>query len=115
MEPLTLGLAVSSLLGPLLGALGGFWSGRWASRDSYSDLVLQFEKDRLAGAIMRDQVDELLERITQERKRIIGERSQIRAKQAAADVVDPAAIIPTTDGRDAQIEAVRARYEPGHH
>ena len=113
MDPLLVGLGVSALIAPILGVVGGFWSGRHASRDSYSDLVLQFEKDRVATAILRDQVDEMLERIGQERKRITGERTRIEAGPVGGK--PPPETLPSTDGRDAQIEAVRARYEPRPH
>jgi len=87
--------------------VGGLYAGRRGSIDTYSDLVLTFEKERTATAILRDQVDELLERITQERKRVVGERTRMEAPPKSNSAEESMAGL----SREAQLDAVRQRYE----
>lgn len=108
VDPLSLALACVGLIVAVLAPLGGYYAGRRASIDTYQDLGLMFEKERASVANLRDEVVELLERITGERKRIVGERS--RMDQTAQTRQPGNGDIAGLD-REAQLDAVRARYE----
>lgn len=113
MEPVIVILACTGLLLALSAPVAGFYAGRRASIDAYSDLSIAFDKERAATAILRDEVLEMLERSQVERRRIVGERARIQQTEKAQAPApggngDP---LQVGDGRDAQIMAVRARYE----
>ncbi len=95
----------------MFGVIAGFYSGRRASIDTYSDLGAAFERERLATAILRDEIVELLERTTQERKRVVGERTRMETPTKAPEA--PSGPGLTGLEREAQIEEIAARYQ-GH-
>ncbi len=105
-------LAVVCFLAPVCGLLAGFYGGRRASIDTYTDLGLAFEKERVSTAILRDEIVELLERVSQERKRVTGERTRMEKPAGAAATPE---VNLQSLGRDAQLEAVKARYQPREH
>ncbi len=113
VDPYLVALALVTFLAPASSVVAGFYSGRRASNDTYNDLVGAFERERVATAILRDEIVELLERQVQERKRVVGERTRMEAPTNA-----PAPNTGTVglEGaeRDAQIEEIAARYGRGH-
>ncbi len=98
----------------LLALVGGYYAGRRAAIEVYADLGAMFEKERLTGAILRDEVLELLGRIELERKRVAGLDSKMRQveKQKGEKVDEPPKAFEGS--RDDIIEQVAARYQPGH-
>ncbi len=104
-------LALVTFLAPVSGVLAGFYGGRRASNDNYNDLVAAFERERMATAVLRDEIVELLDRVTQERKRVVGERTRMEAPPKS----EPASAGLVGVEREAQIEQVRARYEQRNH
>jgi len=78
-----------------------------------------FEKERLSGAMLRDEVLELLARIELERKRIAGldsKMKQIEGQKAAKAEKAADAGEKSFEGmaREDIIEQVKQRYQPGH-
>ena len=113
--------AIGVLISILLALVAGYYSGRRASIDVYADLGAAFDKERLTGAILRDEVLELMGRIELERKRIGGLDSKMRqvekSKQKAADEGQPAGPAGSEFAgmaREDIIEQVAQRYQPGH-
>ncbi len=110
-ELLELILACTGLACLLASPILGFYAGRRAAIDAYSDLSVTIERESLAAAGLRDQVVEMLERTTVERRRIAGERSRIdQTKQAQEAKSNGAEQLAGLD-HEAQIESVRDRYE----
>ncbi len=108
-----LALTLVTFLAPVSGLLAGFYGGRRASQDTYNDLVGAFERERVATAILRDEIVELLERQVQERKRVVGERTRMEAP-TNAPAPNTATVGLEGAERDAQIEEIAARYGRGH-
>jgi len=86
----------------------------------YSDLGHLFEKERLASAILRDEVLEMMGRISDERKRIAGLKAQTqqiadgtgkKPRKGAEDQAEPDF---SGMAREDVIEQVKQRYQPGH-
>jgi len=102
-----------------LALVAGYYSGRRAAIDTYADLGAAFDKERLTGAILRDEVLELMGRIELERKRVAGLDSKARQmeKQKAKEAEGAA---PQAEesfsgmAREDIIEQVKQRYQPGH-
>ncbi len=109
-----LALTLVTFLAPVSGLLTGFYGGRRASNDTYNDLVGAFERERVATAILRDEIVELLERQVQERKRVVGERTRMEAPANAPGAPDTATVGLEGAERDAQIEEIASRYGRGH-
>ncbi len=109
-----LALTLVTFLAPVSGLVAGFYSGRRASSDTYNDLVGAFERERVATAILRDEIVELLERQVQERKRVVGERTRMEAPANAPAGPDTSKVGLEGAEREAQIEEIAARYSRGH-
>lgn len=95
-------------LAPVSGVLTGFYAGRRASSDTYNDLLLAFERDRVATAVLRDEIVELLDRVTSERKRVVGERTRMEGPKTPAEGAGQPGLVGLE--REAQIESIAARY-----
>ena len=113
--------AIGVLISILLALVAGYYSGRRASIDVYADLGAAFDKERLTGAILRDEVLELMGRIELERKRVAGLDSKMRqvekSKQKAADEGaegQPGPAEFAGMAREDIIDQISQRYQPGH-
>ena len=122
MTLLATATAIGVLISVCLALVSGYYSGRRAAIDVYADLGAAFDKERLTGAILRDEVLELMGRIELERKRVAGLDSKMRqdAKRAEKAATGSPQEGPGDQpefagmGRDQIIEEVSRRYQPGH-
>ncbi len=98
--------------------VAAYYVARRGANDSYSDLGLLFEKERLAGAILRDEVLEMMGRIIDERKRSVGMKAQAQqfaeGKQQKKKEPEPEGDSFEGMAREDVIERVKQRYQPGH-
>ncbi len=105
-----LALTLVCFLAPVSGVLTGFYAGRRSSNDTYTDLLGAFERERVATAVLRDEIVELLDRVTQERKRVVGERTRMETPTKAAVADNQPGLVGQE--REAQIAQIAARYGP---